>query len=165
MNLQYPHHPKVPLKDLPHTTKLRSDPNIIIQSAPPPVAHRWDPQYPFLPYDYPRVEGDLGTNLVKHIYEVRPLGSPRGWSIRRPSQLTTLQPKAGLYSPNGPIEDERSFLGGRGGNQPFGNPNERRLNLTGPKPQVKIREPVTMGPFVSPNPARGFMVWEDMGMS
>lgn len=155
MDLQYPYHPKVPLKDLPHTTKLQTDPNIIIQTAPPPLADRWDPQYPFLPYDYPRVNGDLGTNLVKHIYEVRPIASPRGWSVRRPSQLTTLQPKAGLYSKNGPIEDERSFLGD----------GERRLNLTGPKPQVKIREPVTMGPFVSPNPSRGLWVWEDMGIS
>lgn len=157
MQYQYPHHHKVPLKDLPHTTKLRSDPNIIIQTAPPPLppTETWAPQYPYLPYDYPKVVGDLGTNLVKHIYEVRPLTSPRGWSVRRPSQMTTLQPKAGLYDENGPQELERSYLAD----------GVRRINLTGPKPQVRVYEPKAYGPFYSPNAEKGLLTWHDLGLA
>lgn len=174
MNQQYPVNPyKVPLKDIPHTTKKRDMPNIIIQNAPPPVAHRYEPQYPYLPYDYPKEISDLGTTKLKHIYQVKALNSPEGWSMRRPTQMTTLRAQGGLYSPNGPIEEESSFFQGgapprRGLRGPAigrPTPNDRRLNLTGPKPQVKIREPVTRGPFWSPNPEEGYMVWEDLGLA
>lgn len=157
MEYQYRYAYKVPLKDLPYTTKERSDPNIIIRTAPPPLSkdHIGAPQYPYLPYDYPKVVGDLGTNLVKHIYEVRPMKSPAGWSVRHPSQLTTLKPRRGLYEEDGPIERERSFLAD----------GTRRVNLTGPKPQVRTHEPIFTGPFYSPNPEKGFWTWDSMNLA
>lgn len=155
MQSQYPGTRKVPLKDLPHTTKLRTNPRVIIRTAPPPEAGRWTPQYPYLPPEYPKEVGDLGTNLVKHIYQVGPVTSPWGWSIRRPSQMTTLQPVAGLYEGWGPRESEKSFLGNGG----------RSINLTGSKPQVRVYETRSRGEFYSPNPERGFYVWEDLGLT
>jgi len=158
MQAQYPHTRKVPLKDLPYTTKERSDPNIIIRTAPPPLSPTedpWAPQYPYLPYDYPKVVGDLGTNRLKHIYEIRPINPPAGWSVRRSSQMTTLRPRRGLYEKDGPTEQERSFLAD----------GERRVNLTGQKPQVRVHEPISRGPFYSPNAAWGLMTWADMNLA
>ncbi len=159
MQNQYPYYPRVPLKDLKHTTKTRADPNIIIETAPPPLSptNPGAPQYPFLPYDYPKVIGDLGTNMVKHIYEVRPLTHPKGYSVRRPSQMTTLVARRGLYEEDGPQELERSYIAYSDG--------VRMINLTGSKPQVRVHEPIMGGPFYSPNERRGLMTWENMNLA
>lgn len=134
---------------------------MIIETAPPPLStsNPGAPQYPYLPYDYPKVIGDLGTNRVKHIYEVRPLKSPspNGRSVRRPSQMTTLVARRGLYEEDGPKETERSNVAYSDG--------VRMINLTGSKPQVRTYEPILRGPFYSPNERRGLMVWDNMGLA
>jgi hypothetical protein len=167
MNSQYPHWKRPPLKDISYETKRQSNPDIIIETAPQPPENVYAAQYPYLPLNYPRVRDGLGTNLLKHIYEARPIETAPGWSTRRPSQLTVLRPKDGLYRDRGVVLDDPSYLvvvGAPNGEHPLPYESHRQVNLTSSRPQVRVREPRIFGPFWSPNPPE-YERWEDMGLA
>lgn len=175
MELQYPpsQFERVPLKDFNYKPRKQERPDLVTQLSPVPPGGELD--YIHLPPDWKMVRSTLGTNLNRHIYEARKVDDPRfpGMTVRKPSAMTTLVPSPGLYDPN-LHEKQNSFLDNssnsiqvkgihrRDSDGPY--TNTRAMNLTGPKPQVRVFETPTYGPFYSPNPERGLYTWRDMGI-